>query len=131
MPTASEIEWVEFELVRARYGAWWEKSAVAERPKDLEVWLSHTRDKKSWKEIGEQFFRKSKPEARRSEARRCYERVQRYLDDPGAPEFYEYRLKQLIAEKFGVSAEVFQFFILHGHLPRKVKRIRVPLRWYR
>lgn len=117
-PKEDEIRWVEHELRRARYGADWEKSAIAERPVDLEVWLAKARDKKSWKEIGDSYFPKSKLEARRSEARRAYDRVERYLENPNAREFQGYYLKRLILEKFGVSAEDFRTFILRGYLPR-------------
>jgi hypothetical protein len=113
-----EIRWVEHELRRARYGADWEKSAIAERPVDLEVWLAKARDKKSWKEIGDSHFPKSKLEARRSEARRAYDRVERYLKNPNAGEFHVHRLNQLIRETFGVSAQDFRTFILEGRLPR-------------
>lgn len=117
-----EISWVEWELRRARHGADWEKSAIAEYPVDLEVWLAKKRDKKSWREIGDRFYPKlPKPEARRSEARRGYDRIERYLNNPNAPEFYEHQLRRLIRERFGVSAEAFRTFILKGHLPREAK----------
>jgi hypothetical protein len=119
-PKEDEIRWVEWELARARHGADWEKSAIAEYPLDLEVWLAKERDKQSWRDIGDRFYSKqAKPEARRSEARRAHSRVGRYLGDPNAPEFTEHRLKRLISEQFGVSAEAFRTFILKGHLPRK------------
>jgi len=118
-PKEDEIRWVEWELRRARHGADWEKSAIAQYPIDLEIWLAKERDKRSWQEIGNQFYGKQlKPEARRSEARRGYERVERYLNNPNSPEFYEHRLRKLISEQFGVSAEAFRTFILKGHLPR-------------
>lgn len=114
-----EISWVEHELRRARFGADWEKSAIGDRPIDLEIWLAKTRDKKSWKEIGDSYFPKSRLEARRSEARRAYDRIERYLEDPNAREFRGHHLKQLIQETFGVSVEDFRAFILKGYLPRK------------
>jgi plasmid stabilization system protein ParE len=114
-----QISWVEYELLRAKHGAEWEKSAIAERPTDLEIWLAKEKDNKSWKAIGDFYFRRSKPEARRSEARRARDRVERYLRNPNAPEFYEHELRQLILERFNVSAEAFRAFILKGHLPRK------------
>lgn len=118
-PKEDEIRWVEWELRRARHGADWEKSAIAEYPLDLEVWLAKERDKKSWKQIGDQLYSKRmRPEARRSEARRAHNRVERYLGNPNAPEFYEHQLRRLILEKFGVSAEAFRTFILKGRLPR-------------
>ena len=117
-PREDQIRWVEHELRRARYAADWEKSAIAERPVDLEVWLAKARDKKSWKEMGDFHFPKSKREARRSEARRAYDRVERYLENPNAREFQGYHLKQLIQEKFGVSVQDFRTFILKGYLPR-------------
>ena len=120
-PKEDEIRWVEWELRRARYGADWEKSAIAECPRDLEIWLAKERDKKSWREIGDLYFSgaRMKLEARRSEARRAYNRIKRYLNNPNAPEFYEHKLRQLILERFGVSAEAFRTFILKGHLPRR------------
>lgn len=118
-----EISWVEWELRRARHGAEWEKSAIAQYPVDLEVWLAREKDKQSsWRDIGDRFFPKQlKPEARRSEARRSYNRVERYLEDPNAPEFDEHRLGRLISEQFGVSVEAFRAFILKVHLPRDRK----------
>ena len=113
-----EIRWVEHELRRARYGADWEKSAIADRPVDLEVWLAKVRDKKSWKEIGDSYFPKSKLEARRSEARRAHDRVDRYLENPNARDFQGHRLNHLIREAFGVTAQDFRTFILEGRLPR-------------
>ncbi len=119
-PRENEIKWVEHELLRAKHGADWEKSAIADQPRDLEIWLAKTKDKKSWKEIGDLYFSKRlRPEARRLAGRRAYKRVERYLDDPNAPEFYEHQLRRLIIEKFGVSVEAFRTFILKGHLPRK------------
>jgi len=124
-PREDEIRWVEHELRRARFGADWEKSAVAERPADLEVWLAKVRDKQSWKQIGDSFFSKSKREARRSESRRAYDRVERYLENPNAREFQGHHLNRLIQETFGVSAGDFRTFILTGRLPRKPQeRIR-------
>ena len=118
-PKEDEVRWVEWELARARHGADWEKSAIAEYPLDLQVWLAKERDKQSWRDIGDRFYSKqADPEARRSEARRAHSRVERYLEDPNAPEFTEHRLKRLISEQFGVSAEAFRTFILKGHLPR-------------
>ena len=111
-PREDEIRWVEFELGRARFGGEWEKSPIADRPVDLEVWLAKARDKKSWKEIGDIHFPKSRLEARRSESRRAYDRVKRYLKNPNAQEFQENRLKRLIKETFGVTAEDFRTFIL-------------------
>jgi hypothetical protein len=68
-----------------------------------------------------------KPEARRSEARRGYDRVERYLQNPNEPEFYEHRLKKLISEQFGVSAEAFRIFIMKGHpLPKSYVGQRAP-----
>lgn len=113
-----EIRWVEHELRRSRFGAKWEKSPLSDNTIALEVWLAKARDQKSWKEVGDSSFPKLKPEARRSEARRAYARVERYLEDPNAREFQGHRLKQLIEETFGVSAEDFRAFILGGHLPR-------------
>jgi hypothetical protein len=121
-PKEDEIRWVEWELRRARHGADWEKSAIGEYPLDLEVWLAKERDKQSWKEIGDRCYSKNmKPEARRSEARRGYDRVERYLDNPNTPEFYESKLRKLIVETFGVSADAFRMFILKGRLPREKK----------
>lgn len=120
-PQDDEIRWVEYELARAKHGADWEKSPIGHETQALEIWLAKVRDKKSWKEIGDQYYSKArrKREARRSEARRAYERVERYLGNPNAPEFKEHRLRQLILEKLGVPAEAFRTFILKGHLPRK------------
>jgi hypothetical protein len=95
-PKDDEIRWVEWELRRARHGADWEKSAIAEYPLDLEIWLA-------------------------KEARRGYDRVERYLKNPNAPEFYEHQLRKLISDQFGISAEAFRTFILKGHLPRGTK----------
>ena len=121
-PKDDEIRWVEWELRRARHGADWEKSAIAEYPLDLEIWLAKERDKQSWRDIGDRFFTKRmKPEARRSEARRGYDRVERYLKNPNAPEFYEHQLRKLISDQFGISAEAFRTFVLKGHLPRGTK----------
>ncbi len=117
-PKEDEIRWVEHELRRARFGAKWEKSPLSDSPVGLEVWLAKAREKKSWKEIGDSFFPKLKLEARRSEARRAYDRVERYLENPNAKEFQGHRLKQIIEETFGVSAEDFRTFILEGRLPR-------------
>ena len=117
-PREDEISWVEWELRRARFGADSEKSAIAERPVDLEVWLMKVRDNKSWKEIGKTHFPKSKPEARRSEARRSHGRVERYLKKPNAREFEGFHLKRLIQQTFGVTAEEFRTFIIKGRLPR-------------
>jgi hypothetical protein len=117
-----EIRWVEHELRRSRFGAKWEKSPLSDNTVALEVWLSKARDQKSWKEIGDSFFPKLKLEARRSEARRAHGRVERYLKNPNATEFQGHRLKQLIEETFGVSAENFRTFILKGSLPRHRER---------
>jgi hypothetical protein len=121
-PREDEIRWVEWELLRARHAGDQEKSLspIAESPLDLEVWLAKARDKKSWKEIGDIYFSKprTRGEARRSEARRACERVERYLRNPNAPEFKEHGLNRLIQETFGVSAQDFRMFILEGHLPR-------------
>ncbi len=126
-PKEDEVRWVEHELRRARHGADWEKSAIAEYPLDLEVWLAKERDKQSWREIGDKFYPKQlKPEARRSEARRGYNRVERYLQNPNAPEFYEHQLRRLISEQFGISAEAFRTFIVKGHLPRGTKVQSMP-----
>jgi hypothetical protein len=118
-PKEDEIRWVEHELLRARHGSDWEKSPIGETPTHLEVWLAKVRDKQSWKEIGDSFYPKQmKPEARRSEARRAYARVERYLENPNATEFEGHRLNRLIQETFGVSAQDFRTFILKGYLPR-------------
>lgn len=121
-PRQDEIRWVEWELLRARHGAEKEKSLspIADRPIDLEVWLAKARDNKSWKEIGELHFAKArtKREARRSDARRAYDRVELYLKEPNAPEFRDHGLNRLILETFGVSAQDFRVFILKGRLPR-------------
>ena len=118
-PKADEIRWVEWELMRARHGGDWEKSPIAETPRDLEVWLAKERDKQSWKQIGDQFYpKRMRPEARRSEARRAHGRVERYLENPNSREFQGHRLKRLIQETFGVSVQDFRFFILKGYLPR-------------
>jgi len=119
-PKDDDIRWVEWELMRARHGAEWEKSPIAETPTDLEVWLAKEKAKQSWKQIGDQFYSKRmKPEARRSEARRAYDRVERYLSNPDGSEFQGHRLNRLIQETFGVSAEEFRAFILKGYVPRK------------
>jgi hypothetical protein len=127
-PREDEIRWVEWELLRARHGADEDKSlsAIADRPLDLEVWLAKAKENKSWKEIGELYFARArtKREARRSEARRAYERVELYLKKPNAPEFQDHSLKRLILETFGVSAQDFRIFILKGHLPRPKKKQR-------
>ena len=117
-----EIRWVEHELRRSRFGAKWEKSPLSDNPVGLELWLAKARDQKSWKEVGGSFFPRLNPEARRSEARRVYGRVERYLENPNTKEFQGHRLKQLIEETFGVSVEDFRAFILGGHLPRTRKR---------
>jgi hypothetical protein len=119
-PKEDEVRWVDWELRRARHGAEWEKSAIAHDQIGLEVWLAKVRDQESWKQIGDRFYSKSmKPEARRSEARRAYDRVERYLDNPDASEFQGHRLNQLIQQTFGVSAQEFRTFILKGYVPRR------------
>ena len=124
-PKEDVIRWVEWELLRARHGSEREKSPLAENPTDLEVWLAKEKEKKSWKQIGNSFYSKRiKPEARRSEARRAYERVERYLKDPDAREFQGHYLKKRIQEVFGVSANDFRTFILKGYLPRSQPRMR-------
>ena len=117
------FRWVEWELQRARHGADWEKSAIADRPQELEIWLAKERDKLSWKQVGDQFFAKSKlkAEARRSEARRAHARIARYLKNPNAPEFKAHQLNKKIKEIFGVSAEDFRTFISTGRLPQPRK----------
>ena len=125
-PREDEVRWVEWELLRARHGGDEERSfsPIADRPLDLEVWLAKARDKKSWKEIGELYFAKArvKREARRSDARRAYVRVELYLKKPNAPEFQDHKLNRLILGTFGVSAPDFRAFILKGHLPRRGKK---------
>ena len=119
-PKEEEVRWVEWELRRARHGADWEKSAIAEHPVELEVWLAKERDKQSWKQIGDRLYsRRMRPEARRSEARRAYDRVERYLKDPNATEFQGHRLNQLIQQTFGISGQDFRTFILKGYVPRR------------
>jgi hypothetical protein len=122
-PKEDLVRWVEWELQRARHGAEWEKSAIADRPQDLEIWLAKERDKHSWKQIGDRFFAKSKmrAEARRSEARRSHDRIKRYLQNPNAQEFQVHRLNKKIQELFGISARDFRGFILEGSLPRARK----------
>jgi hypothetical protein len=124
-PREDEIRWVEWELLRSRHAASHEKSLspLADRPLDLQVWLAKARDKKSWNEIGELYFAKArtKREARRSEARRSYDRVELYLKEPNSPVFQDHTLHRLIWETFGVSAQDFRLFILKGHLPRTKK----------
>jgi hypothetical protein len=117
------ISWVESELRRARFDQDWQKSPIGHDPQALEVWLAKERDKKSWKEIGDRYYRTrgSKPETRRLRARRAHGRVHRYLEDPNAVEFQEHRLRQVITEQFGVSIDAFRAFILKGHLPRKAQ----------
>jgi len=119
-PIEDCIRWVEHELQRARFGADWEKTAIAENATELEVWLAKERDKLSWKQIGDQFYSKAKmrPEARRSEGRRAHAKVWRYLKNPDAPEFYVHKLNRIIKETFGISAQDFRTFILEGRLPR-------------
>lgn len=119
-PKEDRVRWVEWELLRAEHGADWEKSAIADRPLDLKVWLAKERDNESWKQIGTRYFLKAKlkPEARRSEARRAYERVERYLRNPNAPEFRAHALNRKIQEIFGVSPTAFREFIRTGRLPQ-------------
>jgi hypothetical protein len=85
------------------------------------VWLAKKRDGQSWKVIGDRYFSRSrtKKEARRSDARRAYERVELYLKNPNAAEFQDHKLGRLVQETFGVSAQDFRTFILKGRLPRK------------
>src|SRR6266851_4572849 len=122
-PREDEIRWVEWELLRSRHGGEEEKSLspICDRPLDLEIWLAKARDNKSWKEIGDLFFgrQRTKPEGRRSEARRAYDRVELYLKEPNDPEFRAHQLNRLIRETFGVSSEDFRTFILKGRLPRR------------
>ena len=121
-PKEDEIRWVEYELLRARHGSEREKSPIADNPAELEVWLAKKRDNQSWKQIGDRVYpKRMKPEARRSEARRAYDRVERYLKDPNAREFQGHYLKKRIQEVFGVSANDFRKYILEGHFPRKSK----------
>ena len=117
-PKHDEISWIEHELMRAKFGQATQRSPLART--DLEIWLAREKEKKSWKEIGDHAFNKAKMkrEARRSEARRSYERVERYFENPNAREFQVHYLRRRIAETFGVSAEDFRFFILHDRLPR-------------
>jgi len=121
-PREDGIRWVEWELLRSRHGGKEERSLspIGDRPLDLEIWLAKARDSKSWKEIGDSYFSKArtKPEARRSEARRAYDRVELYLKEPNAPEFRDHHLNRLIRETFGVSSQDFRAFILKGRLPR-------------
>ena len=125
-PLEDEIRWVEWELLRARHGADEERSLspIGDRPLDLEVWLAKARDGQSWKVIGDRHFARTrtKKEARRSDARRAYERVELYLKNPNAAEFQDHSLNRLIWETFGVSAQDFRIFILKGHLPRPRKK---------
>ena len=119
-PKEDEVRWVDWELRRSRHGAEWEKSAIAHDQVGLEVWLAKVRDGQSWKQIGDRFYSKRmKPEARRSEARRAYDRVERYLANPDASEFQGHRLNQLIQQTFGVSTQEFRTFILKGYVPRR------------
>ena len=125
-PREDEIRWVEWELLRSRHGGQEEKalSPIGDRPVHLEIWLAKARDNKSWKEIGDHFYgrQRTKPEGRRSEARRAYDRVELYLRDPNAPEFRDHQLSRLIRETFSVSAQDFRAFILKGKLPRPRRR---------
>jgi hypothetical protein len=115
-PKPDEIRWVEFELRSAEHGD--RSSPLRERPVDLRIWLARTRDKKTWREIGDEFFRTAKVEARRSEARRAHDRVERLREDVDGLETLAYRLRGRIEELFGVSADEFREFIKTGKVPR-------------
>jgi len=95
------------------------QSPLVETPNDLEIWQARERDGKSWRDIGDEFFPRLKVEARRSEARRAYERVQNYMKGDPKGHYRERELRELIEEKFGVTAQEFRAFILKGRLPRR------------
>src|ERR1700737_3228686 len=84
LPDEGRIKWVEYELLRATFAGQMEKSALAESPEDIQVWLARKRDGKSWKEIGDTVYANKgyRPEARRTEARRAYARVELHFNDP-------------------------------------------------
>ena len=90
-PLADEVRWIEHELKSAESGQ--QGSPLRDRPVDLRIWLARTRDKKTWRDIGDEFFRTAKVEARRSEARRAYERVERLREDVDGLETLAYRLR--------------------------------------
>jgi hypothetical protein len=121
-PKEDEIKWIESERRRAQFDPGYRESPDALEVSDLDIWLAKTRDRKSWKEIGDSFYgtKGSKPEARRSEARRAYERIELCLRDRTAfeaqPQRKASRLRHRIKEVFGVSAEEFRAFILKGQL---------------
>ena len=80
-PKPDRIRWVEHELDRTRRSP--EPAHSGLTASDLEVWLARERDQQSWKTIGDQRFPTvSESEARRSNARRGYDRVNCYMDDP-------------------------------------------------
>ena len=115
-PLPDEIRWVEYELRSAENGD--TGSPLRERPVDLRIWLARTRDKQTWRDIGDKFFRTAKVEARRSEARRAYDRVERLREDVDGLETLAYRLRGRIEELFGVSVDEFRAFIKTGKVPR-------------
>jgi hypothetical protein len=116
-PKDDEIRFIELELRCAELGqvGHW---PLRERPVDLQVWLARSRDGKSWQAIGDEFFPTVKDEARRSEARRAYARVERVRDDVDGRETLLHNLRAQIEEVFGVTAEDFRNFIKTGRLTR-------------
>jgi hypothetical protein len=118
-PKKDKINWVEWELRRARHGGG-PLTVLADRPVDLDVWLAKERDGKSWREIADAHFPKQATEAGRSEARRSHARVQDYLEERWieSREQKTKRLRQMLEEQFGVSVEEFRMFILQGRIRR-------------
>jgi len=119
-PLPDEIRWVEYELRSAEAGDV-QHHPLRQRPVDLRIWLARKRDRKTWRQIGDDFFRMAKPEARRSEARRAYDRVERLREDVDGRETLLYRLRARIEEVFGVPADDFRAFIRTGQVPRARK----------
>jgi hypothetical protein len=121
-PRQDEIRFVEYELRSADKDKSW-RSALVDRPQDLTIWLARTRDKKSWREIGAEFFGTFKPEARRTYARRAYDRVEQILNEEDGPAARARYLNDRIEELFGVSAEDFRAYLSTGKLPRRQRKM--------
>jgi hypothetical protein len=120
-PPQDEIRFVEHELRSADKDKSW-RSALADQPQDLRIWLARTRDNKSWREIGTEFFGSFKPEARRSYARRAYDRVEQILNEEDGPAARARYLKDRIEGLFGVSVDDFRAYIRTGKIPQRRRR---------
>jgi len=76
-PKRDKIKWIE-----NRLGEQKDKRLRLESvppAQDLQIWLEHVRDGRTWAQLARKLYRKLKCEAGRSKARRAYQRVEQYV----------------------------------------------------